>query len=1245
MTDRISDERQPDRRESVHGRPSMVVGLGASAGGIRALSEFFSNVPQETSVAYVVILHLSPDHDSKLAEVLQASARMPVTQVRETVTLERNHVYVIPPNQTLEVSGTTLRVVPMTRPEERRAPVDMFFRTLADAYGAHAAAVVLSGTGPNGSNGLKRVKENGGLTVAQVPTEAEYDDMPRNAIATGLVDYVLPVAAIPLRILDYHQRLRDRAVALGDPPADGSADGISPPELRSAQSWRDILTLLRVRTRHDFSNYKPTTLRRRVERRLNVRGLTALSEYAQLLREDSGEPLALMRELLISVTNFFRDPEAWRVLEQRVVPLLFRDKQAADHVRVWSAGCATGEEAYSLALILAEHAANLANGPSIQVFATDLDEQAIARAREGLYTEADVSDVAPERLQRFFQREAGGYRVRREVRELVLFAEHNLISDPPFSHLDLISCRNLLIYLNRTVQERLIERFHFALRPGGCLFLGTSESAGGNSDLFFVLDKAAHIFESRIGRTRPSLMHTEYDVPVVPAVPQTPELRPGLERISAGDLHLRLLEQYGPPSLVVNEQHVLLHASGQASRFLHVPPGEPTRDLVQLVLPDLRSDLRTALHLASQQRSITEVGGVHVTTRQGDEVVKIVVKPVLRGDGTLRGYFLVLFEDDSDAAVRAEPSTRLPSGIALESEHLEGQLVRVKGQLRATIEQYETHAEESRAATEELQAMNEELRSSAEELETSKEELQSVNEELSTVNQELKIKIEELGLTNDDFRNLINSTDIGTIFLDRLLRVKMSTPAAQKIFNLLPGDIGRKLSDITSRLADDRLHEDMSQVLEKLQTVEREVHTHDQQYYLMRILPYRTIDDRIEGVSVTFHDITDRHNAEVRVHASEERLRLLIDSAVDYAIITMRADGHIDSWSPGAERMFGYAADEIIGKDAAILFTPEDRAAGIPQQELVRTAESGRANDERWHLRKDGGRLYCSGVMTRFGDGDSRAFVKIARDLTAHREAELDLQNAHAELEDRVRQRTGELQAEVSKHASARRDVTSLLRRIVTAQEDERARVARDLHDQLGQQLTALRMALERYRDQNAPADRADELERALALTREIDAELDFLAWELRPTALDDLGLAAALPHYLEQWSAHYGLVSKYQTAGQLDGALSREAEVAFYRIAQEALTNVIKHAHASRVDVLLERRGSFVVLVVEDDGLGFDAATPRVQQTGLGLAGMRERAGLIGADLQIESTPGKGTSVYVRYPVQRAESAEGAEA
>jgi two-component system CheB/CheR fusion protein len=1213
----------------------LIVGLGASAGGIQALQSFFTHVPTDSNMSYVVILHMSPDHESRLAEVLQTTTSIPVTQVKGRVKVVPNHVYVISPNQSLAMHDGYLALSDVTRVEERRAPVDIFFRTLAESQRSRAVSVILSGTGANGSMGLKRVKEMGGVALVQSPTEAEFADMPRNAIATGLVDYVLPVAEIPAKIAGY----RDRLGAVKIP--------IAPLERQESDeiALREIFTHLRVRTGHDFANYKRSTVLRRIERRISVHELADLPAYARLLKDDPAEAQALLRDLLISVTNFFRDPETFEYLAKKIIPKLIENKTAEDQIRVWVAGCATGEEAYSIAMLLAQVVADSIDAPSVQIFATDIDEWAITKAREGYYTINDAADVSPERLRRFFVKEGDGYRVRRELREMVLFANHNVIKDPPFSHLDLVTCRNLLIYLNRSAQERVMEILHFALNPGGYLFLGTSESIEGSDDLFVVFDKEQHIYRSRPVETRLTLP--------VPEMPTTLRQRPGLnireqsqilripERLSYLDLHQRLLEQYAPPSVIVNEEYDVVHLTEGAGRYMQVGGGEPSNNLLRMIRPDLRLELRTALYQAVQNRTCVEARELPVAVEGQTEYINLIVRPVLREEDAIRGFILVIFEpttgvEPAKDTVMATVALGEPIARSLEEE-----LMRVRSQLRATIEQSELQNEELKASNEELQAMNEELRSAAEELETSKEELQSLNEELTTVNQELKVKIEEITQTNNNIQNLVNSTDIGTVFLDRSFRVRLFSPRTREIFNLIPADVGRSISDITSRLNDEELMNDIERVIERLNTVEREIQTQDSRWYLMRILPYRTADDRIEGVVITFLDITNRRKAEEALRQSEEQLRSVVDGVTEYAIISMDLAGIIQTWNLGAEKMFGYAPIEAIGESASIIFTPEDREAGIPGEEMNRARHDGRAPDERWHLRKDGTRFYVSGVLNLIGNPPT-GFVKMARDLTKAKEIEQQLRDAHELLEEQVAERTRELavsneslRSEIAERIQTEKGRVRLLRRLIVAQEDERRRIARDIHDQLGQQMTALRLKLESATEQSAKSKVVRQtLQAAQEIAEKLDASVDFLSWELRPAGLDDLGLRLALANYVKEWSSFYGVPAEFHTSGLDDQHPAPEVSMNVYRITQEALNNVMKHAQAKHVDVLLERRNGTLVLIVEDDGVGFDLEQITSEHNQMGIIGMRERAALVGGSVEIESKANEGTTVFVRAPL-----------
>jgi signal transduction histidine kinase len=805
------NDSSPDNAEQTkekNGGDFFVIGLGASAGGIKALKEFFARVPPQSGMAYVVILHMSPEHESRLTEILQLTTRIPVTQVVETVRINPDHVYVIPPNRSLSIRDGHLALSQMTRAEERRAPVDIFFRSLAESNDARAVCVILSGTGANGSMGLKRIKELGGIVLAQDPAEAEYDDMPRNAIATGLVDFVMPVAQMPAKIIAYK-----------------------------------------------------------------------------------------------------------------------------DH----------------------------------------LDE---ARAHE---------------------------------------------------------------------------------------------------------------------------------------------------RLSYLDLHLRLLEQFGPPSVLVNENYDIVHLSQRVGRYMQFTGGEPTHNLLRIVRPELRLDLRTALYQAVQKRTNVEARGLYVRINDHTHTVNLIVRPVMRDGDPARGFILVIFEEAHEKEGIEDPlAVDTISQAEPVAHQLEEELVRVKAQLRATIEQYEVQHEELKASNEELQAMNEELRSAAEELETSKEELQSVNEELGTVNQELKIKIEELSQANNDFQNLMSSTGIGTIFLDRSLRVKLFTPRACDIYNLIPTDINRPLMDITSRLLYANLIEDVEDVLDRLQPVEHEVQTREGGWYLVRVVPYRTKEDRIDGVVITFIDITMRK-------AAAETLR--------------------------------------------------------------------RTRDE---------------------------------------------------LETRVKERTGlqianeSLQKEIIERRDAVKRGRGLLQRIVTAQEDERSRIARNLHDHLGQQLTALRLNLEALKDKGGNQTEINqEIEQAQIIAKQLDIDVDFLSWELRPVALDNLDLATALSHFVQEWSKHFNIPAEFHSSHMEIGRYPQDIETNLYRIVQEALNNIYKHAQATRVDVIFECQEDHIALIIEDNGQGFDMNNVAVhieEEKGMGLIGMRERAALVGGTIEIESRPGDGTTIIVRAPISSAE-------
>jgi two-component system CheB/CheR fusion protein len=893
--------------------------------------------------------------------------------------------------------------------------------------------------------------------------------------------------------------------------------------------------------------------------------------------------------------------------------------------------------------LLYEHASTLAQPPSIQIFATDIDEEAIATARQGLYPETIAADVSPERLQRFFVLEQEHYRIKREIRDLLLFAPHNLLRDPPFSKLDLITCRNLLIYLNRGVQEQILQLFHFILRSEGVLLLGASESTDGVPSLFTPIDKNQRLYRTRVVPTTTALY-----VPSVPLVgpPLLLATSPGRAPAesatrSFADLHTNILRQFTPPSVIVNEHYEIVHLSHGTGGFLQFNEGEPSHNLLKVVHADMRLELRTALFAASQHGR-RETRRVRVERENTIRLIDLTVQPIGEPEWA-RGYFLVVFDDFAEAS---EFERKMPQDPEPLVAQLDEELQRTKDQLRLTIEQYETAVEEYKAANEELQAINEELRAATEELETSNEELQSVNEELATVNQELKHKVDEVSHSNNDLQNLMASTEIGTIFVERELRIKRYTPSAQALFNLIAGDINRPLAHVTHKLDYGELSTDAQHVLRTLAKVEREERSEEWGDYLARLQPYRTVDDRIDGVIPTFVDITERGEAVQTLAEREEDMHQLLASVRDYAIVVLNEQGQISRWNVGAMSMFGYSESEAVGQPFAMLYTPEDRAAGAPEDELHRALANGRADDERWHMRKDGSRFYVSGVLSAIRNLDQLQLVKVMRDLTEDQQAQQALREAHDMLEQRVAQRTEELatsnqqlRAKIAMGEKIEADRAQLLREIVATQEQERRRIARELHDQLGQQISALRLglgALANGADQDVPRS----VGRLQQIIAQLDREIDRLAFELRPVALDDLGLLNALQHYVEEWAERASIAAEFQPIG-LDGErLPNDIETTVYRVVQEALTNVLKHAAAAHVSVIVERRDAEVRAVVEDDGQGFDVEAQQAarQFHELGLIGMQERAVLVGGWVTIESEPGRGTTVFVRIPLQNPE-------
>jgi two-component system, chemotaxis family, CheB/CheR fusion protein len=832
-----------------------VVGIGASAGGLEACRKLLSSLPPQSGMAFILIQHLDPKHESMMVDLLSAHTTMAVLQAADGMRIQSDHFYIIPPGTYLSVRGGILR---LSEPEARhgaRLPVDFLFRSLADSYGTHAICVILSGTGTDGCLGLKAVKEKCGLVIAQNPAEAGFSGMPSAAIATGSVDLILPVAGMPTALLRYARRI-------GRVPDDG--DAAEP----HADWLPDIVDLLRRRTNHDFTLYKPGTLQRRVERRMAMASIESdsMERYLDLLRHDPAELELLARDLLINVTSFFRDPAVFEAMERGVVPDLIRACKPDRALRIWVAGCSTGEETYSLAMIFREQIQALQADVKLQLFASDVDPDAVAAARDGLYPESINTTVSAARLARFFSREEHGYRISPDLRASVVFTVQDVLADPPFSRLDLVSCRNLLIYLLPEAQARVISVFHFALREGGVLLLGSAETVGGATARFEVIAKRERIYR-HIGRSRPGehdFLQTSTDAARLRIVPG---LQPGLGRqADLAELGKRLvLEAFAPAAVLINRAHECLFSLGPTDRYLRVPKGHTSLDVLAMARPGLRSKLAIAIRQAIDQRARVVVSGARMLGTDDPGTVTLDVRPVPSGDEDL---LLVCFIDGGQT--QALPNAAGETGHSPKIAEMAQALAAAQADLKSVMQDLEASAEEQKAATQEALSINEEFQSTNEELLTSKEELQSLNEELTALNSQLQETLERQRRTSDDLQNVLYSTDIATLFLDASLKIRFFTPATKSVFNVISGDIGRPLADLHSLVPESGFAADAQAVLRSLTPIEREIEAPGGVCFIRRIMPYRTHAAGAAGLVITFTDTTERKSAGRALEAAQK---------------------------------------------------------------------------------------------------------------------------------------------------------------------------------------------------------------------------------------------------------------------------------------------------------------------------------------------------------------------------------------
>ena len=887
-----------------------IVCIGASAGGLEAFEQFLSNVPKDSGMAYIVIQHLDPTQKGMLPELLQRISSMEVLQVEDRMTVEPNRVYVIPPNKTMSILNGVLYLFEPLESRGLRLPIDYFLFSLADDQHENAIGVILSGMGSDGSTGIRAIKEKNGLVLVQDPTEAKYDSMPRNAIDAVLTDIVAPASELPLKLLDF---LKYTPELISEMEI----------ELKDQSALDKIIILLRTQTGNDFSLYKKNTVYRRIERRMGVHKIDKIAAYVTFLQTNPKEVDILFKELLIGVTNFFRDAAVWEKLEEVVMPQLIINQQEGALLRAWVPGCSTGEEAYSLAIVFKEaiEKINPHGGISLQIFATDLDNEAIETARKGLFSVDIKENVSPKRLQRFFSTTDNGYRINNEIREMVVFAKHNIILHPPFTKLDILTCRNLLIYMDSELQKKILGLFYYSLNREGFLVLGSAETLGSQSHFFTPIESKLKIYQRTITNQTPELFDfpSSFSRTKQAYIEHQPPVKPPTNIHTLADQ--LLLQYFSPPGVLVNNLGDIIYISGRTGKYLEPAVGKANMNIFAMLRDGLRNDFPAAFRQALMKKELVQLRNIKVGTNGGTQYLDVTIQWIDKPEA-LAGMVMIIFKDIAkvEGLKELEKKGDKISNTARQLE-LEKELQHAREEMQTTLEEMQTSQEELKSTNEELQSTNEELQSTNEELTTSKEEMQSLNEELQTVNAELLSKVDDFTRVNNDMKNLLNSTDIATLFLDKDLNIRRYTNQATKIFKLIKSDIGRPFTDQVSDLDYPELATDALEVLRTLTFIQKQITTSDGRWFSTRIMPYRTFDDRIDGLVITFFNISDHKKLEVELNEKRQMHNLLLNLSSDI-IVKLSHEWKVVEFNKAAESFFGKKVGDVQDKNYFQLFVP-----------------------------------------------------------------------------------------------------------------------------------------------------------------------------------------------------------------------------------------------------------------------------------------------------------------------------------
>ena len=1200
--------------------PFLVVGIGASAGGLEAFMDLLQTTPSDTGMAFVIISHLSASKKSFLADILSRSTTMPVVAIEEGMRPQPNRVFIIPPNTRLVQKAGVFHLSPRPDRDLSPRPIDIYFRSLAEDQKNRAIGIVLSGTDSDGALGLRAIKGDGGISIVQDERTAKFDDMPRHAIAADHVDLILSPSRIGTELGQIAQRFR--AV---DQPSGEQAD-------EQRRAFRRILSALRKVTGVDFSVYKETTLRRRIARRMVVTKIDNLSDFASLLESNEEEARELYEDALISVTQFFRDPAVFEVLKTTVFAAMLRDRDPALPIRIWIPGCATGEEVYSIAICLLESMGSRAVQTSIQIFGTDVSRRSINFCRRGIYPESTSSEVSQERLRKFFVKLESGYQISKRIREFCVFAEHNLTQDPPYSRLDMVSCRNVLIYLGAPAQKAIIAGFHYALRTQGVLLLGQSEAMREFDDLFSLIDKRAKLFRSNPGfsriRPRPGLRF-------LPEAGKPRKTEPSGEHGSTAEIDLQgavdriVVMRHGPPGVVVNDTLDIVQTLGNTSPYLMLPRGEANLNVLRMAKHGLAPVLAEALKRVLAQSAPVVVRGVSIEDERSSSLCTLEISPIVH-KSSMRKYILILFLAEQGGSGQAPPRT----GEALEPSTSEAgekmqvyrDLASTQADLNTLMLDWEGASQDLISANEEIQSSNEELQSINEELETAKEELQSQTEELQTVNEELHQRNDDLTRTTSDLVNLLNNLTMPVVILNAELQIRQFTPLAEKTLSIRSADLGRHIREIRLNLRVENIEPWLQDVIDNLVTKEMEIEDLNGCWHVLRARPYRTIDNHIEGVVLVMFDIDHIRQTKQALKEANEFSGAVIESVkIPLAIldnnlrfhIANRAFQHLCSleWKDIEQRSLPDIAGELWALDIQPVI------AKLWDQELN---EGGVSFEHEF----DKGRrtLTIQAQVIRRG---GRAGVLLAiEEVTSRKQAERLLWSENQLLEGRVQMTEIALRRSNS-------ELQRLAARLFTAQEEERRRVARDLHDDLSQKIALLQMHVEEL---EKSVDGDQELRQGFAEVRrrtgELAEDLKRVAHQLHPQILDDLGLAAALERLAREFEVSEDMPVQFSARG-LPAAISQAISSSLYRLTQESLHNISKHAGNTPVTIKLSGSNDELHLEICDEGVGFDVAAARLNG-GMGLVSMQERVRLLGGKLLITSKPGEGARIEATIPLPK---------